>query len=126
MSNLNAFIAGYVAAVLFTEDSGMDDSGENYLENFASSIDDFSYNARGRTTADCVLFLTRAGQFSRIEEYRQAGIDFFLTRQGHGTGFWDHPEVYGEERAETLTALAKQFPEINAWWNTENESVEIE
>lgn len=126
MQNLNAFIAGYVAAVLFTEDSGTDDSGENYLENFASSIDDFSTDARKKMVLDCVRFLPRAGLFENPDQYRQAGIDFFLTRQGHGTGFWDRPEVYGEERAETLTALAKDFPEINAWWNEADEKVEID
>lgn len=35
--------------------------------------------------------------------------DFFLTRNGHGAGFWDKEEIYGEEEAAKLTAICKRI-----------------
>lgn len=42
----------------------------------------------------------------------QAGHDFYLTRQGHGAGFWDRPDVYGQANATRLTKAAKSFAEL--------------
>ena len=33
----------------------------------------------------------------------QAGHDFWLTRNHHGAGFWDRPELYGTHLADVLT-----------------------
>jgi len=36
--------------------------------------------------------------------------DFFLTRNGHGAGFWDKPEKYGgQENVDRLTAIAEKM-----------------
>lgn len=50
--------------------------------------------------------LKSAGAWTREE---QAAHDFCLTRNGHGTGFWDRPEIWGEENAEKLTEAAKVY-----------------
>ncbi len=61
---------------------------------------------------DCVDFLARANiQDADLTEI--AGHDFWLTRQGHGAGFWDRPEVYGKSQAERLTQLAETFGEYD-------------
>jgi hypothetical protein len=41
----------------------------------------------------------------------QIGHDLWLTRNGHGTGFWDRPEVYGNENARILTLMAQAMGE---------------
>ena len=41
-----------------------------------------------------------------LVDWYQAGIDLYLTRNGHGTGFWDRPELYGDNNALLFTALA--------------------
>ena len=39
-----------------------------------------------------------------------AAHDFFLTRNGHGAGFWDKPEYYGgQENADRLTKVAQSM-----------------
>jgi hypothetical protein len=38
----------------------------------------------------------------------QAGTDYWLTRNGHGTGFWSREEIYGEHEAAALSELARQ------------------
>ena len=45
----------------------------------------------------------------------QAGHDFWLTRNGHGPGFWDRPEIYGEEKAQELSALAETFGVVDLY-----------
>jgi hypothetical protein len=37
---------------------------------------------------------------------RQLGHDLWLTRNGHGSGFWCRTEVYGEDNAKLFTRLA--------------------
>ena len=37
----------------------------------------------------------------------QVGHDLWLTRKGHGAGFWDRPEIYGTANASLFTAFAK-------------------
>ena len=44
----------------------------------------------------------------------QFGHDLWLTRNGHGTGFWDRPELYGEELAVWLTRIAKAMGQHDA------------
>ena len=45
-------------------------------------------------------------------DYSQAGHDFWLTRNGHGTGFWDREEIW-TVNAEYLSGKAKQFGEFD-------------
>jgi hypothetical protein len=60
---------------------------------------------------DCANF-ERA--FPEVENKTQAGHDFWLTRQGHGTGFWDRDDdVYGVEMREMLTRAAKACGEVS-------------
>lgn len=47
-----------------------------------------------------------------MNDASQAGHDFVLTRNGHGTGFWDRD--YGDAGDE-LTKWAKTFGEMNAY-----------
>lgn len=44
----------------------------------------------------------------------QLGHDLWFTRNGHGTGFWDNPRVYGTAQAELFTAFAKAQGEHEA------------
>lgn len=37
----------------------------------------------------------------------QAGHDLWLTRNGHGAGFWDRARIYGTHDASELTRLAE-------------------
>lgn len=121
-TDFGMFVRGYVEAVLWLT---TDESGESYLEDFINPERGLSPDALAKVEHDCARFLVSTETFNP-EQYEQAGHDFFLTRQGHGTGFWDRPEIYGEERAKALAALAKEFREIHPWLNEETEKVEID
>ncbi len=83
------------------------------------SVDDFSKSAQLQARNELERFLTQAEEpilvFSdKMEElgkrleFDDSDIahDFWLTRNGHGVGFWDRPEKYGEDLAEILSELA--------------------
>jgi hypothetical protein len=58
--------------------------------------------------------------YARDYTEEQAGRDFWFTRQGHGTGFWDRDELEPEELGDKLSDRAKRFgevyPEISRGW----------
>jgi hypothetical protein len=76
-----------------------------------------------RIKKDCTKFLQMCNDKLTAEELRKldenidtenssAGGDFFYTRNGHGVGFWDRPEIYGEELAKKLTTISESFSEV--------------
>ncbi len=43
------------------------------------------------------------------ERASQGGHDFWLTRNGHGAGFWDRPEIWGHVNSRTLSEAARRY-----------------
>ena len=117
-----AFIAGYVMCALWSSSDESDESGgrpldENYVET------DIAAESADKMREDCIAFLVKAegplndaryavGE-SWIDLMEKAGHDFWLTRNGHGAGFWDGdwPEDLGEE----LTKISKSFGESDLY-----------
>ena len=50
----------------------------------------------------------------------QLGHDLWLTRNGHGVGFWDRPEIYGEQSSRLFTAFAHAMGEHDACFVDDN------
>jgi len=48
------------------------------------------------------------------DEWDYAAHDFILTRNGHGTGFWDSGRWH-EPWGEKLTALCKEYGPVDVW-----------
>lgn len=46
--------------------------------------------------------------------WRMFGHDFWLSRNGHGAGYWDKPEVYGDGLDE-LTKIAESMGGKHLW-----------
>lgn len=99
----------YIEAIYFTEtgDSGQPDS------DAPLSVD----TAREAWSACHRLRLACAGHdgidLSQFDP-AQIGHDLWLTRNGHGAGFWDRPEIYGADNARVLTLMARAMGEHNA------------
>lgn len=100
------FLDAYLDAAIFC---GTDDEGNPLEHNFSSR--DLSSDAINAADTDCKDFFHSCAElFDDIEncDYVQCGHDFFLTRNGHGAGFWDRglgnlgeqlsreSEIYGE------------------------------
>ena len=110
MMTKEQFVRCYLKAVIFWELS-LDYDGRSLDDLY--TLDDFSPEALERASADCSAFLQAAENAGIPVLYtdcaEQAAYDFYLTSRGHGTGFWDKPEVYGKQEAEILTNIAKSF-----------------
>ena len=94
------FCAAYQEALLWAEAP----DGETW------SADMLSFEAVKIIEADCERFLSLVGGLIPEGEESQAGHDFWLTRKGHGAGFWDGDwDHVGEDAVKRLTDAAKGF-----------------
>lgn len=89
--SLDMFTRAYLEAALW---SSMDDEGRPLEENY--NIDDFSAEAIKEAVVDCNRFRREVGDLLDATNASDAtnALDFLLTRNGHGAGFWDRG--YGE------------------------------
>lgn len=116
--NLSSFIAGYVAALLWS--SVVEHDGETV------NADQFELSTQGADTcaADCLAFCNANGAFLAralgVYGAEQAGHDFALTRNGHGAGYWDRDELPQDVR-DHLTEAARAAGEANVWLNDAGE-----
>lgn len=101
--NLDAFTRGYIEALLWTDADGktIDDLAPETLEKAIVDCRDFQSNA---------IWLKHQNELSDS----QGGHDFWLTRNGHGAGFWDRDELSKEAQTE-LSDLSREFGEIDAY-----------
>jgi len=101
------FFGGYVACALW---STPDDDG-GFLDNRFGE-DDIDPETQRAMWEDCSRFLREnVADLAEMMEKTDAtmetlGHDFWLTRNGHGTGFWDRG---AEEVGERLTEAAHAF-----------------
>jgi hypothetical protein len=103
IAGLDAFTESYIETALW---SSTYDDGKRPLE------DDFYID---NLTVACLLEMVRdCRSFQKHSELwecdEQAGHDFWLTRNGHGAGFWDGDySLHGTE----LTELSKPYGSVN-------------
>ena len=99
------FIAGYFEAVEFTEES------RELADSFMRA-----------QTIDCLSFYGWARCYIREGKESQAGHDFWLTRNGHGSGFWDRDfTYYSPSVSDWLSKRAEQFGEVYVYYTDEEE-----
>lgn len=65
-------------------------------------MEDLAPEARQQAERECAAFAEAAGNLLDDWTPEQAGHDFWLTRNGHGAGFWDR----GLPNGEALSDLA--------------------
>ena len=91
------FIDSYFEAVRFTE-------------NNQTSL--FSEEWEREQIIECLCFLVSCSCQLSDDNYSQAGHDFWLSRNGHGslpTGFFDCADIYGKENSQWLQSKAEKF-----------------
>lgn len=115
-NGLDEFTLAYIEAMLWsTNDESTPDGGEPFDANYC--VDDLDDELLANIVADCNAFraefpnkfLVRAclGRYNPIE---QAGHDFWLTRAGHGCGFWETSD-WREAAGKRMTAYCKEVGE---------------
>lgn len=119
MINVELFIRHYVAALLWSSlETSNEDGSEFYLDKDYGP-EDIAPEAMAKIQADCAKFIAeneeniltwKGGKYSAEE---MAGHDFLLTRNRHGSGFWDGD--WGKDIGEKLTEASHKFREMNAY-----------
>jgi len=109
-AKLDSFTQGYIEAMFFTE-TGTGDDGD--LEN--ATVAELADIAMAAIVRDCeawqadnAALLARA--YERDYDAEQAGRDYWLTRNGHGVGFWDRDALTTDDLGKLLSAACRYSP----------------
>lgn len=99
------FFNAYIEAIYFTDtgDTGQPDSGAELCEVFERE-----------SAIDCLAMFNRIQCYLSDDQIEQAGHDFWLTRNGHGTGFWDRQDFYNEDYYSMFSQIAGTFGAVHA------------
>jgi hypothetical protein len=109
---VNDFVRSYLETALWSSSDNFSPNGGEPLDsNF--SIDDIDNEAQEKAHADCKSFIEQAGDLLEGLDDSQVASDFWLTRNGHGAGFWDGD--YEEEVGQKLSDLSHTFGEVDLY-----------
>lgn len=118
---INEIINGYKEAFIFAE------SARDHEGNFIEYLDDYDFSpgADERIAQDVTAFINAnlaaiAEAMSDGATAIQIGSDLHFTRNGHGIGFWNRPEIYTTNTANRLTNAAKFMPIVSAYIGEDN------
>lgn len=101
--DVDQFTRAYIEAALWSS-TGDDDQPLDARFNWTHLADE----TIARMVAECAAF--QAANDLTGYPTTQAGHDFWLTRNGHGAGFWEN-DFGTEAQCEALTAACKQAGE---------------
>lgn len=102
------FTKAYISCALWVEhDESTPSGGEPFDANYDETH--FSQESLAVMIEDCRDFQAKAGDKIQGEE-GAAGHDFWLTRNGHGAGFWDGD---WPTHGEALDKLSKTYGECD-------------
>lgn len=119
LSDLDDFTRGYITCALWSTNDESDEQGGAPLDaNYGP--EDLALETLAQMIADCERFqednaddLEEAENLyvvrDRTSAASYAGHDFWLSRNGHGAGYFDRGD---EEVWDRLTAACKQWPEV--------------
>ena len=126
-SQIQLFIRGYLTAALWsstdTLPSSRDEDGEGEgetvnLDNYdwapgeAEKLHEECRDFINYATADLLLYADQYAPAQGYDVWECAGHDFWLTRNGHGAGFWDRGL---DELGTRLTEACKTFGTIDLY-----------
>jgi hypothetical protein len=77
------------------------DKETNFLEQYLDTAfwvadiepQELDEDCHREATIDCLAFLSRVDCYLNDDNRQQAAHDFYLSRNGHGSGFWDRSKV---------------------------------
>lgn len=114
---LDDFTKSYIVTALFSSTDNLEPSGGSPLDQ-KYSIE----NIDGETIS---VMKKQCKEFQKLYKYlyeefwtdAEAGADFWYTRNGHGTGFWDKASKGTEQGniGELLTKVCKRYGEFNLY-----------
>ena len=106
---MREFFVAYVNAALWAT---VDDATGEPLDR-RYNLDDITLASRAQMEDDCRNFITSNRDDLSTLDAEQCGQDFWLTRNRHGTGFWDRG--YPEELGARLSDAAHVWGEASLY-----------
>ncbi len=103
VKDIDAFTKAYVECMIWSSQSDCEESVSS-----EHTIDDLSEEALRQVIEDCNDFQESNAELMVGLDAESCGHDFWLTRNGHGAGFWDRG--YGAI-GKTLTLASKTYGE---------------
>lgn len=82
------------------------------MDDYGYSEDDCAFSTWKRAVSDCRDFIEASAHIVHDWDASQFGHDFYLTRCGHGAGFWDRGKG---EAGERLTDLCRPYGSADLW-----------
>lgn len=124
---LPKFVRGYITCALWSSSDESDESGGEPLDSNYTA-DDLTAECRKRMEDDCadfvranwldlILYTRTYAPTGEYEVWECAGHDFWLTRNGHGAGYWDRGL---RELGDRLTKAAKVYSSADLFLNEED------
>jgi len=125
LETLDDFTRAYLEAAFWAETDNSTDNGGNPIED-NYNFDDLDPDSLAFAIDDCRRFQEENAADLALYSHRQwsaaelGGHDFWMTRNGHGCGFWDRDDCLPKDAGERLTAAAKKWGEkcIDVYDNT--------
>jgi hypothetical protein len=117
---IQSFIEGYLTEALWSSTDtlpGADDTQVN-LDDFdwapgeSDKLEDDCLDFINSNTADLLEYADKKSHAPGYDAFECAGHDFWLTRNGHGSGFWDRGLG---ELGNRLTAVSKVYGSVNLY-----------
>lgn len=108
--DIDTVLAHYIACALW---SSLDDNDEPMDSNYGA--DDLAPETLAQMREDVEAFVNSVDEQGWDVSWwadEQMGHDFWLTRNGHGAGFWDRGQG---KVGDDLTALANPFGEFSLY-----------
>lgn len=130
VDSLDEFTGGYIEAAFWTENApgvsteewqADDDHDEGSIPGDVG-LSDMAPRARAAIVADCLAFQADnaallAEAYATGYSAARAGHDYWLTRNGHGAGYWDRTELEpeGPEYERLTTIMNNAGDDRDAW-----------
>lgn len=114
LTELDPFLCGYLTAAFFTNDDDAPSGEYTNTDRPDAMMEKLSPEALELAKKDCAQFTVIAAHYlCDAGDPSQNGHDFWLTRNGHGAGFWDRG--YHDATAEILSKESESFGETDLY-----------
>lgn len=115
---MDTFFDGYLTCALWSSNDESDEDGGAPMDQTYDETD-IAPETYLEMRRDCQDFLARCRVRGLTDvDNSQGGHDFWLTRNGHGAGFWDGD--WGDQ-GDALTAIAEEFGSTTLYVGDDNQ-----
>lgn len=103
---IDEILNGYLQCALW---SSLNEDGVPL--DYLFEVDDIPKNEIEKCKDKCLEFYNKAKEYLvNISDFSQVGHDFWLTSNGHGSGFWDNVNIYDGNELSLFSQQNDELP----------------